>query len=573
MTQAPGNSSSARDPTDVEVLIVGGGPVGLASAVGLGRAGIRTLVLERRRTFSRHSKAAGIHARTMEIYRQWGIADLIRERGGGSSGVFTAAWMTRLAAPELGSLTVGADAAERELLRDWSPEWMALCGQDTYEPILAETAQRLASVQVRLGAEVTAVVESEGGVMTTFVSDGVERKVKSLYVIAADGVRSPVRRWLGIGEEATPSFGDSINVLFTAPLEPWRAQRRHGLFWVINAETQGALSWKRRDDLWSYNFEAGVGEEPASYTTDRCIHLIRAATGVPTLPVNVLSTLHWQHDQSVTQTWRAGRVFLAGDAAHRFPPHGGFGMNSGVQDSFNLTWKLVARLRWGAGDRLLDTFQDERQPVARLNAEQCVINTRRMAETGWLLKDPRVLADIEKPEGAALRQKIVDAIPKQREQFFSHGQQFGYIYRSAAVLDDGSEPERSTISEYRPGAHPGARAPHVWLQDSRGGEFSSIDLYSGGFILFTGVAGTAWMAAARDASATTRVPLKASRIGAEGMRERAGKPRWTQLCGVNEEGAVLIRPDGHVASRWTSLPDRPGGALSDAIRKVLSREP
>lgn len=555
---------------EVDVAIIGGGPVGLASAIQLGRAGIRTLLLERRPNFSRHTKAGGIHARTMEIYRQWGIADTIREKSG-SNGVFSSGWVTRLAGEELGSLTMGADPAERDLFHSWSPELMALCGQDLYEPILADEAGKYPSVSIRLGSKVVAIEQDAEGVTADYVSDGARRQVRATYAIAADGVRSPVRQWLGIGEDALPSFGDSINVLFKAPLEQARAGRSYGLFWVVNAETQGALSWKRRADLWSYNFEAAEGEDPAIYTPERSAELIRAATGVPDLPVEVLSILHWQHDQSVTDHWRAGRIFLAGDAAHRFPPHGGFGMNSGVQDSLNLAWKLVARLRWGAGDRLLDSYQAERKPVARQNADQCILNTKRMVETGWLLKDRQALADIEKPGGAALRQKIANGVPKQREQFFSQGQQFGHIYASNAVVNDGSEAEPSTVSEYRPTGHPGARAPHVWLVDADGRQFSTIDLYDGGFTLLIASGGVPWLAAAKAVAQTHALPLQAFRIGAPGHDQRPGDARWDDVAGVFDDGALLIRPDGHVGARWPALPTDPAGALIDGLSHILDR--
>lgn len=561
-------------PDQVEVIVIGGGPVGLVSALQLGRAGVTTLLLERRASFSRHTKAGGIHARTMEIYRQWGLADTIRHQGGGGAGVFTAGWVTRLTGIELGSLTVGASQEELDLFHSWSPELMALCGQDIYEPILAEAAAAHPSVQLRLGAEAAAIRQDEYGVTVDYTdADGALRQARARYVIAADGVRSPVRQWLGAGEDALPSFGNSINVLFKAPLEAARAGRNYGLFWVVNGDTQGALSWKRRQDLWSYNFEAADGEDPALYTPERCIGLIRAATGVADLPVEVLSILHWQHDQSVTRSWRQGRVFLAGDAAHRFPPHGGFGMNSGVQDSHNLVWKLIARLRWRAEDALLDTYEAERRPVAQANGEQCLINTRRMAETGWLLKSPEILADIETPEGEATRQRIAAGVPKQREQFFSQGQQFGQIYTSSAVIDDGTEVPLSTVSDYIPTGSPGARAPHVWLTDEFGRRFSTIDLYDGGFVLLAAEGGEVWEDAARRATKTTGAPVSAFRIGDPDYQQDPSAQSWADLNGVSETGAVLVRPDGHVGARWAQAPGRPAQALISALSAILGTCP
>lgn len=558
----------SENPADnADVLIIGGGPVGLSSALQLGRAGIRTLLIERRQNFSRHTKAGGIHARTMEIFRQWGVADTIRAQSG-FNGIFSTGWVTRLNGEELGSIRMGADPAERELFLGWSPELMALCGQDIYEPILAEAAARHPSVQILLGAELKEIEQDADGVTIRYTdAKGRPRYARAAYAIAADGVRSRVRQSLGIGEDALPSFGDSINALVTAPLEEARAGRTHGLFWVVNGDTQGALSWKRRGDLWSYNFEAKPGEDPQSYTPERCIGLIRAATGIADLPVEIISILHWQHDQAVTDRWREGRIFIAGDAAHRFPPHGGFGMNSGVQDSQNLVWKLVARLRWGAGDALLDSYEAERKPVARLNADQCILNTRRMAETGWLLSNPEILANIEKPEGAETRAKIAAGIPRQREQFFSQGQQFGHIYDSAATLKDGTEPPRSTVSDYKPTGHPGARAPHFWLTGANGEQLSTIDLYDGGFVLLAGHAGDGWQRALADWP-DPAPPVTLHQIG-EGFEQRPEDPHWEDVIGVADNGAILIRPDGHVGARWRSLPADPARALAKALAVIL----
>jgi putative polyketide hydroxylase len=361
-------------------------------------------------------------------------------------------------------------------------------------------------------------------------------------------------------------LGNSINVVFDADLEPYRAGRDYGLFWVLNAKTHGAFGSRKSGTYWSYNFTVPAGGDPASYTPEHCIEIIRAAIGVPDVPIRIVSTLHWKLEQAVTDQWRAGRVFLAGDASHRFPPHGGFGMNSGVQDSHNLVWKLIARLRWGAGDKLLDSYEVERKPIAEQNGEQCLLNTRRLASVGGPLKDAAALATIDRPEGEALREKIRTSLPAQREQILSQGQQFGQIYRSGALIDDGTPIEESTVSTYRPSGHPGARAPHFWLADGR----STIDLYDGGFVLFVARDGQPWLGAAASVARAIDVPLSAFHIGGPGCDLRPGGPQWEDLVGVSAEGALLIRPDGYVAARWTALPDDPASALKGALEVLLS---
>lgn len=568
---------------DIDIVVIGAGPVGLASAIQLGRRGISTLVVERRAGLSRHPKAGGIHARTMEIFRRWGAADDIRTAGRGivapHAGPTGFAWMTRLDGIELGRVEFGSSAEDRAQWAANSPEMPCFCGQDFYEPILYREVSRFPSVRTEFARRAEVVSQDADGVMISILDEASgrpERTVRARYVIAADGVRSPTRHALGIGETGYGAFGNSINVQFRADLERHRAGRLYGLFWVVNPDTQGALGWRRQTDRWSYNFEAAPGEDPATYTQDRCRDIIRQAVGDPTVAIEIVSILHWKHDQAVTDRWHAGRIFLAGDSAHRFPPHGGFGMNSGVQDSVNLVWKIAAVLRGEANDALLDTYEVERKPVAELNGEQCLVNTRRMEETGWLLSNPESLADIEKPgpEGRAVRERVSAAIPRQKEQFYSFGQQFGTIYRSNAVVPDGTEPEISTVSDYRMTGHPGARAPHLWLRTPDGREVSTIDLFYDSFVLLAGPKGDAWREAARGLAGTGRPAVFAYMIGPDGdLVERPGERSFTSVYGIDESGAVLVRPDGHVGFRSRSAPADPSHALREALDLLLARAP
>ena len=553
-----------------EVVVIGGGPVGLASVIQLGRAGVRAVLLERRATFSRHPKAGAIHPRTMEIFRQWGVADRVRESGGGD-GSMSFSWVTRLTGIELGTLTMCSDPKERELFYNWSPELVCLCGQDVYEPILADLARTYSSIEIRLGCQMQSITQDSERVFVEYKdNEGRTARIEARYAIGSDGVRSLTKEALGIQEDALPSLSHSINVLFEAPLDPYRAGRTYGIFWIVNGDTRGALFWKRRGDLWSYNFDVRAGEDPQSYTADRCAELIRAAVGAEGLPVKIHSMLHWQRDQAVTKQWRKGRVFLAGDAAHRFPPSGGFGMNSGVQDSQNLSWKLIARLRWGAGDALLDSYEAERLPVARFNSEQTVIASRRLGEMWAPLRDAQALADIEKPSGELLRNKIAASIPKQRDELYSQGQQFGRIYQSTAVMDDGTQARESTVSEYHPTGHPGARATHFWLNGNDGRRLSSIDLYDGGFKVFTGIHGSCWIEACREIPRVLSVSISGVQIGTAGFQPAAGQEDWTSVFEIEDSGAVLIRPDGHIAARWKRGSAQASALLIAALRQVLS---
>jgi hypothetical protein len=283
--------------------------------------------------------------------------------------------------------------------------------------------------------------------------------------------------------------------------------------------------------------------------------------------------LRWRHEHAVADRWRVGRILLAGDAAHRFPPHGGFGMNNGIQDSANLAWKLAAVLRGEAGEELLDTYEAERKPVARYNAEQVALNTKRLEETGWLMGDRSVLETIELPAGESARRTIADAIPKQREQFWSQGQQFGQIYHEGAVMADGSEAVESSVEVYRPTTHPGARLPHLWLTGTHGdARFSTVDLLGRGFVLLTtGDPGERWRAAAEQVAGELGIPIAVRDLGT-GSSTRPVEPADLALLEIEPGGALLVRPDSHVGFRATTAPADPTTELRAALTAILHRK-
>jgi 2-polyprenyl-6-methoxyphenol hydroxylase-like FAD-dependent oxidoreductase len=550
-----------------EVLIIGAGPVGLSAALALGRAGIRCLVLERRSEFSRYPKANGVHARTMEIFREWGVVKPIRDLTAGMPDEVTIGWMTRLNGIEIGQMSVSDADDTARLFDQQSPERMSVVGQHMFEPILARAAEDMDSVTIGLGCEVVDLTSGEDSVTVAYTDQtGVRRTVVAQYVIGADGLRSIARRTLGIGEHGQESLGTAINVQFDADLDQFLGGRFIPIIWIINADTQGAFI---RDGAtrWRYNFEIAPGADPEAVTQDECEKQVAAAIGA-VVPIEVHHIWSWSHDLSVTDRWREGRVFLAGDAAHHFPPHGGFGLNSGVQDAQNLAWKLAAKLRWNAGDGLLASYEDERLPVAEFNGEQMMHNTRQMEKTGFMMQDKNFLAMLETDEGEPARRAIADGIPAQRAMLASHGQQFGYQYQSDAMVPDGTQIVESSVAEYRPSARPGARVPHSWVQ-SHGEVISTIDSYDGGFILLTGPDNAGWVTAAQQVRAELAVPVRVFGLGTDLLPVDEHIDDLLRRYGLDPSGAVLVRPDGFVGFRSINAADDEQKSLTSALREIL----
>ena len=283
--------------------------------------------------------------------------------------------------------------------------------------------------------------------------------------------------------------------------------------------------------------------------------------------MEVLHRGTWTMSAQVAQRLRDGRIFLAGDAAHRFPPTGGLGLNSGVQDVHDLVWRLVAVEDGWATEALLDSYESERLPVARNNAEQSLRNANK------LLQIPQALGVFDEPTTARMRATLADpegrraveaAIANQAEHFDMLGLQLGFSYESGAVAPDGSARPAlaNPVREYEASSRPGARLPHAWLERD-GQTISTLDCVDGRrFVLLSHGAHDLW---AKAVEGVAGLPLDHVRIG-EDVQDVDG--HWAEVCGLEPGGALLVRPDQHVAWRTTALPPDPGAALREAVETL-----
>ena len=400
------------------------------------------------------------------------------------------------------------------------------------------------------------VAQDADGVTASIVDRGTgsELQVRAAYVLGADGAHSSVRQAVGIATFGKRGLSHNVLIHFRADLAQWFTNRPPYMVFIAGPEGPGPLLTVNGTDEWLYmaQYDPARGQAPEDFTAARTLTLVRAIIGAADLPVEVLGVSPWTANAVIAERYSVGRVFLAGDAAHETTPAGGFGMNTGVQDVHNLAWKLAAVLHGWADPILLETYETERRPVGEAVTQQSLRNHAAVERLG----QPASVRRGDHPAGG--------------QQLLSEwGLIFGTAYCSAALVPDGSRAPAVTdpVTDYVPSARPGHRAPHVWLhRDSQ--RFSTLDLFDGGFVLLTGQYGKAWRSAGRQVAGAVGLPLSSYLIGPEGdATDPSGS--WCDVYGIDDGGAVLVRPDGHVAWRARTSVLEPTTELRTALDQVL----
>jgi putative polyketide hydroxylase len=355
---------------EFDVVVVGSGPAGLASAITLGSYGIETLVVDRRLSTSTLPRATVASTGTMELLRRWGLHKRAWER---SVEVEWQAWACpTLAAADRGeAIEVGLPTREQAKLV--SPESPACLAQDELEPLLEEHLASLQSVRLERGVELVAVERrGEGGCTLSLAGPGGRRRrVHARHVIGADGIRSKVREEIGITTESSENLAQRLVLLFRAPLWELVRQHRYGIYFVTEQPADSSFLPVGKPDRWMLGMTwEGAPEEIESLTQASLKKWIREAAGDPGLPIEVERAMPVSFGVGLAERFREGEVFLIGDAAHRVTPRGGTGLNTAIRDGFDIGWKLAWVLRGWGGERLLDSYERERRPVAEHNTER-----------------------------------------------------------------------------------------------------------------------------------------------------------------------------------------------------------
>lgn len=549
---------------DTTVLVVGAGPAGMTAALLLARLGVECRIVERRATAQTAPAAHVVNARTFEVLRAAGVdMDRIAAASQPPEDAGSVYWVTTLAGQTLGRLPF---ERQSEDLSAVTPTPLRNLSQHRLEPILADEL-RAAGVAVAYGHEWQSAVQDGDGVTSRLrdTASGAVVEVRSRWLLAADGAASPVRRMLGITPIGPDRLQSFVMIHLDANFRSLVGDRRGVLYWTTAPDATGTFVAHDIDRTWVFMhpFDPDT-ESAAAYDEARCTAIVRRALGSDAHPFTIRTVRTWTMTAQVADRYRDGRIFLVGDAAHRFPPTGGLGLNTGVQDVQNLAWKIAAVEAGWAPATLLDTYERERRPVAQRNADVSLQNALRLMEVYQALAsvDPAARTAGAVPPSADL----ATAIANQAEHFDQLGLQLGFTYEDGAlVASDVAANEPSSVCDYRPSAGPGARLPHAWVtRDGR--RISSLDLVAAdAFTLIVGRDGGRWIDAA---AATTGAPLTAVRVSHDVLDPDG---TWTQLLALASDGAILVRPDQHVAWRSTRGAADAAAALADAFATLLDR--
>ena len=575
-----------------DVLIVGSGPAGGAAALCLSTLGIPNVMITKYRWTANTPRAHITNQRAMEIFRDLGIEPQVLADATPHELVGDTVFCTSIAGEEIGRIrTWGTHPAREADYQLASPCLICDIPQTYLEPILVKNAAARGT-QTRFSTEYLSLEQDPDGVDVR-VRDRLTDEVYTIrakYVIGADGARSQVAEDIGLPFNGAMDITGSMNITFKADISSYVKTRPSVLYWVIQPGSNvggigaGLVRMVRPWNEWLIVWGYDISQPPPDVDEKSATQIVRSLLGMPDLEVEITGISLWGNNEMYATRLSDKRVFCAGDAVHRHPPSNGLGSNTSVQDSYNLAWKLAAVLRGQADPRLLDTYSEERAPVAKQIVLRANQSSREFgqffevlglteAETEEQMREQIEERKASTPRGAAKRAALVEAMELKNYEFNAHGVEMGQFYTSAAIVSDGSSlpaPARDPELYYQPSTVPGSHLPHVWVGDARS-KVSTLDLapYTG-FTLLTGIAGQAWATAASNVAEELGVPLETVIIG-PGREVTDLYYDWARVREVDEEGALLIRPDKHIGWRSVTLPADPEKVLREAMTTLLGR--
>ena len=583
--------------TDIktDVLIVGTGPAGSSTAALLSSYGINNVLINNYSWLAGTPRAHITNQRTMEVLRDLGKEveaeaylhateqDLMGEN----------IFCTSLAGEELGRMkSWGKHPNSRAEHLLSSPSFMNDLPQTFMEPLLYKTACSRGT-QSRMSTQYLSHIEDEDGVLSTCLDklSNKEIKIRSKYLVGADGGNSKVAENIDLPFEGKMGVGGSMNILFKADLSKYVAHRPSVLYWVLQPGADiGGIGmglvrmirpWNEWLIVWGYD----INQPAPKVDKDFATKVARDLVGDPELEIDLLSVSTWTVNNMYAKKMSKGRVFCAGDATHRHPPSNGLGSNTSIQDGFNLAWKLAYVIKDKAGAELLDTYSIERSPIAKqivTRANQSIAEFGPIFEALGLTdtQDPvKMKKNMDErkqnsPKAEKQRQALREAIAFKKYEFDAHGVEMNHRYKSNSVLTEGDkEPEFKKDKElfYQPTTYPGARIPHAWVYDKTGLKHSLLDLCGkGNFSIFTGIGGEQWLKAAKNIETQLGIKIQCNIIGPDqDFEDHAGE--WSSIREISDSGLILVRPDQHICWRSKDMISNSSEKLMDVMKKILHK--
>ena len=583
--------------TDIktDVLIVGTGPAGSSTAALLSSYGIDNVLINNYSWLAGTPRAHITNQRTMEVLRDLGKEveaeaylhateqDLMGEN----------IFCTSLAGEELGRMkSWGKHPNSRAEHLLSSPSFMNDLPQTFMEPLLYKTACSRGT-QSRMSTQYLSHIEDEDGVLSTCLDklSNKEIKIRSKYLVGADGGNSKVAENIDLPFEGKMGVGGSMNILFKADLSKYVAHRPSVLYWVLQPGADiGGIGmglvrmirpWNEWLIVWGYD----INQPAPKVDKDFATKVARDLVGDPELEIDLLSVSTWTVNNMYAKKMSKGRVFCAGDATHRHPPSNGLGSNTSIQDGFNLAWKLAYVIKDKAGTELLDTYSIERSPIAKqivTRANQSIAEFGPIFEALGLsdtLDPVKMKKNMDErkqnsTKAEKQRQDLREAIAFKKYEFDAHGVEMNHRYKSNSVLTEGDkEPEFKKDKElfYQPTTYPGARIPHAWVYDKTGIKHSLLDLCGkGNFSIFTGIGGEEWSKAAKNIETQLGIKIQCNIIGPDqDFEDHAGE--WSSIREISDSGLILVRPDQHICWRSKDMISNSSEKLMDVMKKILHK--
>lgn len=535
----------------IPILIIGAGPVGLSMALALARQNVHSLVIERHSGRTEHPRARGVSMRTMELFKQWGnIDELLKYEFPREAIRFI--WSESLQGNEVTRVQMkGLESYTH------GPIGASFVTQDCVEEYLHNTLKRHPEAEVQFLKEMISFEEIDTGVLVRLLNrkTNEEELIHAQYVVAADGAHSPTRKQLKIEMEGLDNLGRSCSVYCEFDISKWTNHRPAAGFFFTDPKLLGrALFTAYGKNRWIVGMNFTPQNKKEDFTDEYCISEIRRVCNIPNLDIKIINKSFWTMAAQIAMQYRHGRILLVGDAAHRLPPTGGLGMNTGIADAHNLAWKLAFVLNNAVSDTLLDTYHEERAPIAKRNIE-------------WSTENAKRFFDIYKAIHAGDHETLKIKLHDQQKNLNYEGLDLGFIYHSNAVISENNQTISIQPDKYEPTTLPGSRAPYMHLIQN-GHKISTLDLFEKEFVLLIGKEGKNWVNAAQKIDHLKLIPFKFYRIAADADLIDPENV-FHNLYEISEQGCVLIRPDGHVAWRSQGESELSEKTLKNVFEKLM----